>query len=181
MTRGFYIGRFQPFHEGHHAMVDQIRADIDELVVGIGSADQSHTVRNPFTAGERIMMITKALDEFEMTTYAVPIEDLNRNSVWVSHVQSMSPRFEVAYSNNPLVVRLFEEAGIEVRQSPMFQRDEFEGTEIRRRMSAGGDWQSLVPRTVVEVIDEIDGVERIQRITDTDTNDSDPNGDPADD
>jgi nicotinamide-nucleotide adenylyltransferase len=170
MTRGFYIGRFQPYHGGHHAMIDRIREEIDELVVGIGSADQSHTVRNPFTAGERIMMITKALDEFEMTTYAVPIEDLNRNSVWVSHVQSMSPRFEVAYSNNPLVVRLFEEADIEVRQSPMFQRDEFEGTEIRERMSAGEDWQSLVPETVAEVIDEIDGVERLQRITATDTN-----------
>jgi nicotinamide-nucleotide adenylyltransferase len=173
MTRGFYIGRFQPYHEGHHAMVDRIREDIDELVVGIGSADQSHTVRNPFTAGERIMMITKALAEFEMTTYAVPIEDLNRNSVWVSHVQSMSPNFDVAYSNNPLVVRLFEEAGIEVRQSPMFQREEFEGTEIRTRMAAGDDWASLVPRTVAEVIDEIEGVERIRRITETDTNGAD--------
>jgi nicotinamide-nucleotide adenylyltransferase len=173
MTRGFYIGRFQPYHEGHHAMVDRIREDIDELVVGIGSADQSHTVRNPFTAGERIMMITKALAEFEMTTYAVPIEDLNRNSVWVSHVQSMSPNFDVAYSNNPLVVRLFEEAGIEVRQSPMFQREEFEGTEIRTRMAAGDDWTSLVPRTVAEVIDEIEGVERIRRVTETDTNGAD--------
>ncbi|CCQ37965.1 MULTISPECIES: nicotinamide-nucleotide adenylyltransferase [Halobacteriales] len=173
MTRGFYIGRFQPYHEGHHAMVDRIREEIDELVVGIGSADQSHTVRNPFTAGERIMMITKALAEFEMTTYAVPIEDLNRNSVWVSHVQSMSPNFDVAYSNNPLVVRLFEEAGIEVRQSPMFQREEFEGTEVRTRMAAGGDWESLVPRTVAEVIGEIEGVERIQRITETDTNGTD--------
>ena len=173
MTRGFYIGRFQPYHEGHHAMVDRIREDIDELVIGIGSADQSHTVRNPFTAGERIMMITKALAEFEMTTYAVPIEDLNRNSVWVSHVQSMSPNFDVAYSNNPLVVRLFEEAGIEVRQSPMFQREEFEGTEIRTRMAAGDDWTSLVPRTVAEVIDEIEGVERIRRVTETDTNGAD--------
>ena len=173
MTRGFYIGRFQPYHEGHHAMVDRIRDEIDELVVGIGSADQSHTVRNPFTAGERIMMITKALAEFEMTTYAVPIEDLNRNSVWVSHVQSMSPNFDVAYSNNPLVVRLFEEAGIEVRQSPMFQREEFEGTEVRTRMAAGDDWESLVPQTVAEVIEEIEGLNRIQRITETDTNGAD--------
>ena len=178
MTRGFYIGRFQPYHDGHHAMVDRIREEIDELVVGIGSADQSHTVRNPFTAGERIMMITKALAEFEMTTYAVPIEDLNRNSVWVSHVQSMSPNFDVAYSNNPLVVRLFEEAGIEVRQSPMFQREEFEGTEVRTRMAAGDDWESLVPQTVAEVIEEIEGLNRIQRITETDTNGA---GDSADD
>jgi len=176
MTRGFYIGRFQPYHEGHHAMIDRIREEVDELVVGIGSADQSHTARNPFTAGERIMMITKALAEFDMTTYAVPIEDLNRNSVWVSHVQSMSPRFEVAYSNNPLVVRLFEEADIEVRQSPMFHREEFEGTEVRERMASDGDWESLVPQTVIEVIDEIGGVDRLQQITDTDANDADTPG-----
>jgi nicotinamide-nucleotide adenylyltransferase len=170
MTRGFYIGRFQPFHEGHHALVDRISDELDELVVGIGSADQSHTIQNPFTAGERIMMITKTLAELEMTTYAVPIEDLNRNSVWVSHVQSMSPRFDVAYSNNPLVVRLFEEAGIEVRQSPMFQRESFEGAEVRERIADGGDWETLVPGAVVEVLDEIDGVERVRQIAASDAN-----------
>jgi nicotinamide-nucleotide adenylyltransferase len=178
MTRGFYIGRFQPFHEGHRAMVGRIAEEVDELVVGIGSADQSHTVRNPFTAGERIMMITKTLVDSDLVAYAVPIEDLNRNSVWVSHVQSMSPKFEVAYSNNPLVVRLFEEAGIEVRQSPMFHREEFEGTEVRERIAAGDDWESLVPDAVVDVIEEIDGVDRIQQITASDSNGG--NGDPAD-
>jgi nicotinamide-nucleotide adenylyltransferase len=178
MTRGFYIGRFQPYHEGHHAMVGRISEEVDELVVGIGSADQSHTVRNPFTAGERIMMITKTLVEFDLVTYAVPIEDLNRNSVWVSHVQSMSPRFDVAYSNNPLVVRLFEEAGIDVRQSPMYQREEFEGTEVRERMAADENWESLVPEAVVEVLAEIDGVDRIQQIAASDSNEE--NADPAD-
>ncbi|MFP4627264.1 MAG: nicotinamide-nucleotide adenylyltransferase [Natronomonas sp.] len=171
MTRGFYIGRFQPYHEGHQAMVERVSEEVDELVVGIGSADQSHTLRNPFTAGERIMMITKALVDVDIVTYAVPIEDLNRNSVWVSHVESMSPRFDVAYSNNPLVVRLFKEAGTEVRQSQMYRREEFEGTEIRERMAAGGDWQSLVPDAVVSVVEEIDGIDRIQQVSASDAND----------
>ncbi|MCG1002221.1 MULTISPECIES: nicotinamide-nucleotide adenylyltransferase [Halobacterium] len=169
MTRGFYIGRFQPYHNGHHRVVEQIATEVDELVVGIGSAGDSHSTRNPFTAGERIMMITKSLVDFDLVTYAVPIEDLDRNAVWVSHVQSMSPNFDVAYSNNPLVIRLFNEAGIEVRQSPMFERDVLEGTEIRRRMEAGGDWRELVPKPVADVIDEIDGIDRIQRVGDTDT------------
>ena len=184
MIRGFYIGRFQPYHEGHDAMVERISAEVDELVVGIGSADQSHTVRNPFTAGERIMMITKALVELDLVTYAVPIEDLNRNSVWVGHVQSMSPRFDVAFSNNPLVVRLFREAGIEVRQSPMYQREAFEGTEVRERMAADGDWEALVPAAVVEVVEEIDGVDRLRQISESDANGGvgtggAANGDPA--
>ncbi|ELZ11393.1 nicotinamide-nucleotide adenylyltransferase [Natrinema thermotolerans] len=170
MTRGFYIGRFQPFHNGHLNMVKQIAEDVDELVLGIGSADDSHTVRNPFTAGERIMMITKSLVEYDLVTYAVPIEDLERNSVWVSHVQSMSPDFDVAYSNNPLVIQLFREAGIEIRQSPMFNRDVLEGSEVRERMITDGDWQSLVPDAVVEVVEEMDGIERIQMVSDSDSN-----------
>ncbi len=127
--RGFYIGRFQPYHNGHHRMVEEIADEVDELVLGIGSAGDSHSPRNPFTAGERIMMVTKSVEAFDVTTYAVPIEDLERNSVWVSHVQSMSPAFDVAYSNNPLVIQLFKEAGVEVRQSPMFDRDRLEGSE----------------------------------------------------
>ncbi|MFC7185982.1 nicotinamide-nucleotide adenylyltransferase [Halorubrum yunnanense] len=172
--RGFYIGRYQPFHDGHRHMVEEIAAEVDELVLGIGSAGDSHTTRNPFTAGERVMMVTKAVEELDATTYVVPIEDLDRNSVWVSHVQSMTPRFDVAYSNNPLVVRLFEEAGVEVRQSPMFRRDVLEGTELRERMIRGRDWTDLVPDAVVDVIREVDGVERIRRIAETDAKGAEP-------
>ncbi|WP_256546544.1 nicotinamide-nucleotide adenylyltransferase [Halobellus inordinatus] len=168
--RGFYIGRFQPYHNGHHRMVEEIAREVDELVLGIGSAGDSHSPRNPFTAGERVMMVTKSVSDLDITTYAVPIEDLDRNSVWVSHVQSMSPAFDVAYSNNPLVIQLFSEAGVEVRQSPMFNRDVLEGAELRSRMIHGEDWQRLVPDPVVDVVEEINGIERIQRVSDTDAN-----------
>jgi nicotinamide-nucleotide adenylyltransferase len=168
--RGFYIGRFQPFHNGHHHMVEEIAGEVDELVLGIGSAGDSHTPRNPFTAGERVMMVTKSVAEFDLTTYVVPIEDLDRNSVWVSHVRSMSPHFEVAYSNNPLVIQLFREAGVEVRQSPMFNREVLEGTELRERMRADRRWRHLVPDAVVDVIEEVGGIERIQRVSASDAN-----------
>lgn len=167
--RGFLIGRFQPYHNGHHRMIAEIVDDVDELVLGIGSAGDSHSARNPFTAGERVMMATKALNEFDLTTYVVPIEDLDRNSVWVSHVRSMTPHFDVGYSNNPLVIRLFGEAGVEVRQSPMFDREVLEGTEIRERLVDDGDWESLVPEVVVDTIHEVDGVQRIQQVSDSDS------------
>jgi nicotinamide-nucleotide adenylyltransferase len=168
MTRGFYIGRFQPYHNGHHSMVEHIAGEVDELVLGIGSAGDSHTEHDPFTAGERIMMVEQAVDEFDLMTYVVPIEDLNRNSVWVSHVQSMCPSFDVAYSNNPLVVQLFEEAGIEVNQSAMFDRERLAGSEIRDRMVDGDTWADRVPDPVAAVIREIDGVKRIQRVAGSD-------------
>jgi nicotinamide-nucleotide adenylyltransferase len=168
MTRGFYIGRFQPYHDGHHHMVERIAGEVDELVLGIGSADDSHTLHDPFTAGERIMMITKALEGAELVIYPVPIEDLDRNAVWVSHVRSMSPAFDIAYSNNPLVIQLFSEAGVEVRQSPMFEREKLEGTEIRERMIDDENWEELVPNAVVDIVEEINGIERLQRVSGTD-------------
>lgn len=164
-TRGILIGRFQPFHDGHRQLVEHIVGEVDELIVGIGSADVSHERRNPFTAGERIMMIRKSLEHMEQTVYTVPIEDLNRNSVWVSHIKSMSPRFDVAYSNNPLVVRLFEEEGVEVKQTKMFDRDMLKGSQIREHMRNGNDWQSAVPEPAVDVIDEIDGIDRLRSVS----------------
>lgn len=173
MTRGFYIGRFQPYHLGHHQVVTDVIADeVDELVVAVGSADASHTRRNPFTAGERVMMLTQSLVPLDTVCYVVPIEDVERNSVWVSHVRSMCPDFDVAYSNNPLVVRLFQEAGVPVRNVPMYDREHLEGTRIRDLMIEGRDWTDRVPDPVVDVIEEIDGLERIRAVSASDRTES---------
>ncbi|QFU84621.1 nicotinamide-nucleotide adenylyltransferase [Natronorubrum aibiense] len=164
--RGFFVGRFQPFHLGHRTFVEDIAADVDEIVIGIGSAQTSHTADNPFTAGERISMIHRSVTGLATTTFVVPIEDLHRNSVWVSHVTATVPPFDVAYSNNPLVRRLFEEAGFEVRSVELYQREAYSGTEVRRRMLAGEPWRHLVPDPVATVVDETNGVERLERVSD---------------
>jgi len=166
--RGLVIGRFQPFHEGHRRLVERIADDVEEVVVGIGSAGQSHTKRNPFTSGERVQMVQNVLDEVDAKTYLIPIADVERNAVWVKHIETLCPRFEVAYTNNPFVERLFEEDGYEVRGTPLHNREEFCGSEIRRRMLAGEEWTHLVPDPVVAGIEEIDGVERLRKIESTD-------------
>jgi nicotinamide-nucleotide adenylyltransferase len=76
----------------------------------------------------------------------------------------MCPPFRTVYSNNPLTRRLFEEAGYRVERSPLYNRRDYSGKEVRRRMASGGDWRSLVPDAVAEVIDEIDGAGRVRDI-----------------
>ncbi|TAJ44243.1 nicotinamide-nucleotide adenylyltransferase [Methanofollis fontis] len=168
MKRAFYIGRFQPYHNGHQSVMERIAPLVDEIVIGVGSAQLSHEVNNPFTAGERLMMIAAALREIGVSYHAVPIEDLRRNALWVSHVYSMTPYFDVVYSNNPLVIRLFSESGKKVQTLPMYRRETLSGTEVRRRMLAGEDWRSLVPDPVAAVIDEIGGAERLRAISSSD-------------
>ncbi len=168
MTRGCFIGRFQPFHLGHRRVVDSVENDLDGLIVAIGSAGASHSVHDPFTGGERVRMVRAALSEVDPVIYAVPVEDIDRHAMWVTHLNSVTPTFDIVYANNPLVVRLFEEAGREVRRVEMYDRDRLEGTQIREAMIAGNEWRHLVPDPVVSVIEEIDGVERIRAVSDTD-------------
>lgn len=167
--RGLYIGRFQPYHLGHQAVLQKISEEVDEIVIVIGSAQESHTPENPFTAGERIDMIYKALGRLRDRCYVIPLQDVKRNAIWVDHVRSMVPRFDVVYSNNPLVVQLFSEAMVKVRKPPMYQREIYSGTAIRGMMLSSGDWRSLLPEAVAFVIDEIGGVERLLSISCSDS------------
>ena len=171
VRRGIIIGRFQPPHLGHIQVFKKILKEVGDLIVGIGSAQESHTLENPFTAGERELMITQSTADAKIDlsrVHLIPIPDVNNHAVWVSHVVSLSPPFDIIYSGNPLVRRLFKEAGFNTRTPLMFKRKEYWGTEIRGRIMNGGDWKKLVPKAVGEVMNEISGVERLKDLSKTD-------------
>lgn len=167
VDRGLFIGRFQPFHYGHLHALKWILEREKEVVVAVGSAQYSHSFRNPFTLGERIEMIVSALKEYNMWDRVLVCSVLDTNgqhSLWVQLVLSSCPRFTRVYSNEPLTRLLFEEAGFNVLSIPFFDRDKYEGTRIRISMAEGGDWKSCVPSSVARIIEEIKGVERVARL-----------------
>jgi len=165
--RGLLVGRMQPVHQGHLQVIKSILNEVDEVTIGIGSAQLSHTIKDPFTAGERVMMVSKALAENGIPAssyYIIPIQDIECNSLWVAHMEMLTPPFEHVYSGNPLVQRLFAEKGYQVTEPPLFNRKMYSGTEVRRRMLADEEWEKLLPESVVEVINEIDGISRIKHL-----------------
>ena len=113
-------------------------------------------------------MMTQALDDADIDPkryYIIPIEDINRNALWVAQVKMMTPPFSKVYSGNALVKRLFKEEGYEVYQPELFDREVLSGTEVRDRILNDADWRSLVPKATANVIDEIDGVCRIKELS----------------
>jgi len=63
-------------------------------------------------------------------------------------------------------VELFAEAGVEVRRPPMYRREVYSGTAIRRMILSGDEsWKRLVPFSVASVIQEIGGVERLKNVS----------------
>ncbi|BCU70567.1 nicotinamide-nucleotide adenylyltransferase [Stygiolobus caldivivus] len=141
---------------------------VDELIIVIGSAQESHTLSNPFTAGERIEMIRRTLEGNNIdlsTIYFIPIPDILMNSVWVYHVKSFSPNFDLIISRNPLVLRLFKEAKYEILEPPPYDRKIYNSTYIRRLMiENNNEWEKLVPTEVSNYIHEIKGDERLRSI-----------------
>jgi len=166
-NRGLLIGRMQPVHNGHIQVIKKILEEVDEIIIGIGSAQLSHTTTDPFTAGERVMMLTKALSENNIDSvkcYIIPIQDIQMHAVWVSHIKMLTPPFAKVFSGNPLVQRLFEEENYDVAKPPLFKRDELSGTEVRRRMIANKNWKNLVPKSTAKIIAKIGGIKRVQHL-----------------
>jgi nicotinamide-nucleotide adenylyltransferase len=170
-SRGLYVGRFQPFHLGHLHAIKHVLSEVDEVVIVIGSAQYSHRLDNPFTAGERVTMVREALDEARISPskyWIIPIRDMHVHILWVAEVRGYTPKFEYVYSNEPLTRRLFMEAGLPVKSIPFEKRRLYLATEIRERMLKNKSWTELVPESVVKYIKEIDGINRLQDLDKTD-------------
>ncbi len=151
--------------------IKDVLKKIDELVIVIGSAQYSHTLNNPFTAGERLVMIRNALQEANVDLskiWIVPVPDVHLHMLWVSAVEGYTPKFKVLYSNEPLTRRLFMEAGYDVENIKLFERQMYSSTLVRERMLIGDSWSSLVPKSVAEFINKIDGVNRLRDLARTD-------------
>jgi nicotinamide-nucleotide adenylyltransferase len=171
VNRGLYVGRFQPFHLGHLYTIKHVLKEVDELVIVIGSAQYSHNANNPFTAGERLVMIRQALLEAEVndsTFWIVPVPDVHLHMLWVSAVEGYTPKFNVVYSNEPLTKRLFMEAGYEVKMIPLFERKVYTSTVVREKMVKDDSWIELVPKSIAVFILKIDGVNRLRDLVRTD-------------
>jgi nicotinamide-nucleotide adenylyltransferase len=171
VKRGIYVGRFQPFHLGHLHAISDILEEVEEIIIAIGSAQYSHNITNPFTAGERLIMIRKALEEAEIAEsrfWIAPVPDVHLHMMWVSSVVGYTPKFNVVYSNEPLTSRLFLEAGYNVKAIRLFERELYSSTLIRERMLKSQKWEELVPKSVATFIKEIDGVNRIQDLMKSD-------------
>lgn len=155
---GLFIGRFQPFHLGHLSTVKFALKHVKQLYILVGSSQKSHESKNPFTAGERILMIRNALnsERTDPSRYLImPVPDAIGHSVWTAFIDSVVPSYDTVFSNDPLTLQLFREKGVPTVEAPLFDRPKFSATEVRRRIAAGENWKQLVPRAVVPIIEEI--------------------------
>ncbi len=87
-TVAVLIGRFQPFHNAHLALLRRALAAAEQVIVVIGSAHQARTPRNPFTWTERAQMIREALVEADRARVrTLPMRDVYDEERWAGLVR----------------------------------------------------------------------------------------------
>lgn len=85
-----FIGRFQPFHNGHLAVVREALAQADTLIMLCGSARQAPSTRNPWATDEIEGMVRACLDPAEQDrVQVIPLPDaLYNEKRWLRSVQA---------------------------------------------------------------------------------------------
>ena len=165
---GVFLGRFQPVHNGHVLALKQIFSQEERVFIVIGSAQAAFTPTNPFTTAERIQMLEAVLHSLDIpcTRYSIiPVPDVHNFRIWVDHITQFLPPFGRIYSGSNTTIHLFSAHKIPVKRVPLQRRKTLSGTEIRRRMVKGENWEALVPREVAMLIKQFDGVQRIVSFT----------------
>ena len=164
MTRALFIGRFQPFHNGHLAVVNDILKNFDEVIIGIGSSQEKNTFENPFSYNERKKMISNTLKNFKIKNFKIfPIPDLYDDVKWISYILKNLPKFEMAYSGNEWTIRCFKKHKIKSKKIKLLKG--INSTKIRKLMAQNKNWENLVPKEISGYINKIKGMGRIREIS----------------
>lgn len=92
-----FIGRFQPVHNAHVAIIREALKVTKELIIIIGSANQPRTFKNPWSAMERKMMLMNVLDKMDTGTCRIHIEtnmdSIYNDDAWAARVQGIVSKY----------------------------------------------------------------------------------------
>jgi len=151
-----FIGRFEPFHNGHQAVVRHALTLARKLIVLIGSSHKPRTIKNPWNVSEREVMIREAAGDAANRLIVRPLADhLYNETLWVSDVQrtvaeAIRADKGEATANVGLIGRDKDSSSYYLKEFPQWQLVDVQhcevlsATEIREYLFAGDDGATLM-------------------------------------
>jgi nicotinamide-nucleotide adenylyltransferase len=160
---GLLIGRFQPFHLGHLEALQFALSKVDKLWLGLGSSNKPIEQNNPFSAEERKKMILSSIDDSmknKITIYFIP--DLDNHVKWIEKIDTIVPKFDIVFSNDPLTDHLYSKRSVQVMTIPFLKRDQLSGTRVRDLIKSDQKWDDLIPFGTKLILENLDAKNRLK-------------------
>ena len=179
LNPGFVVlGRFQPFHRGHALMLREaekcrkVNYPNLKLIIAVGSSNRPETLKNPWSASERIAMISSWLDnEAKFDAIVVAIPDIEDPPNWVSHAEKYHGTSGIFFSSDSSSCDLYNNSGWSIISMPLLQRDDYEGWRVRetaRMLSTIHDKNAIdtvlgvsTPQSVIDYLFSNDCLKRL--------------------
>ncbi|MBI2473124.1 adenylyltransferase/cytidyltransferase family protein [Candidatus Uhrbacteria bacterium] len=157
-----FIGRFQPYHIGHHMVIKGMTKVCRKVIIGIGSSDKSGSKLNPYTAQERKEMIQQALQDEDIIPLFdvefINLPDHPDDDVWAQQVLEHAKQVDMIWTGDPAVKKCFE-GKIEIKE--IKEVPGISSTSIREMIKKGDlDWKTKVPASVVKAVQDL-GTDRM--------------------
>ncbi|MDR0777296.1 MAG: bifunctional nicotinamide-nucleotide adenylyltransferase/Nudix hydroxylase [Azonexus sp.] len=160
------IGRFQPFHNAHAALLVQALESADRVIVILGSAHAARSAKNPFTWEERAAMMTTALNEVTQARVSFqPIRDYYDDRRWGDAVTAAVQKQTKRGARVALVGYLKDASSHYLQRFPGWafvatpQFGEIDATALRQIYFESEDWAAtqallsgLAPASVVHYL-----------------------------
>lgn len=151
-----FVGRFEPFHNGHQAVVNHALKHARRLIVLIGSAGKPRSTKNPWNANEREVMIRAAAgaQADRLLIRALP-DHLYNETAWIGDVQRLGREAVHAdggdeHAKIGLVGRDKDGSSYYLREFPQWelidvqQCEALSATEIREHLFSGDEGGQLL-------------------------------------
>jgi len=178
MDSALFIGRFQPFHNGHLSVIKDILKKHERAIIVVGSAEKNFLPSNPLTAGERFELIDESLkaEGIPCENYCIiPVRNVNNYALWVNHINIHVPPYSHIYTGSKIVKACYEGKYFQNHRPSnnhlniiqVEKKLDISASTVRDKILTDDNWQEMVPDAVVKKFEEWDFPTRLKTIKDT--------------
>lgn len=156
-----FIGRFQPFHNGHLYALKKILQKFDKVIILIGSSQYLRTKKNPLSYKERLMLIKNVLKRLKTKKWRIKkikiadLKDKKSDLEWIKILaKKYNPNKYVICTKNKLVKKLAKSFRYEIYEPEFKNRNFLSGRLIRQKILQNKSIKKLVPKEVFEWLEK---------------------------
>ena len=157
---GMVCGRFSHIHKGHELIINKSIELCEKTLILVGSSQESHTLRNPFTSQYRIKLIKKIYNK--PTIEIKELEDMTNefdiNTTWGQYVIDKTIDLIIS-GNDEMRTKWFSKEQLRGVKELLIDRNTFNisATELRGYILINDkqEWEKYVPKEITEEFEEI--------------------------